>query len=136
LSGGNIRMTPAHGFSALSALARFDRIPAHLDAPFHRYIGGRDNLLDCFAQCPAAVRATALDRYVDALGSGGQFRLVSKTEKALARFAPRRFGIGLVRAFGKRSRSASPLQLLDLRVQFPDHSMLVQNDLHQLLAAE
>jgi hypothetical protein len=41
-----------------------------------------------------------------------------------------------VRAFGKRNRSASALQLLDLSPQFLNHSMLVQNDLHQLLAAQ
>ena len=39
-------------------------------------------------------------------------------------------------SFRKRNRSAALLQLLDLRAQFHDHSMLVQNHLHQLLAAK
>jgi hypothetical protein len=41
-----------------------------------------------------------------------------------------------VRSFGKRGGSASAFQLLDFCPKLLDHSVLIQNDLNQLLATE
>ena len=92
LSRGNIGMAPSHGFSALPASARFDNVSAHLDTPLDRHIREGNNLFGGFTQGSAAIRATTLGRYADSFRSG-RFRLLSKTEESLARFAPRRFGV-------------------------------------------
>jgi hypothetical protein len=59
-----------------------------------------------------------------------------ESEKTLAGLAPRWLWVGLVRAFGKRGCSPSAFELLDFRPKLLDHSVLIQNDLNQLLAAE
>jgi hypothetical protein len=54
----------------------------------------------------------------------------------LAGLSPRRPRFWFPRAFGKRRCPSSALQLLDFRPQLLDHSMLIDNNLNQFLAAE
>jgi len=89
------------------------------------------------SQFSTAIRAARCgDGYHGGFRSRHLFRCIPKTEETLAGLAPRRFWVGLVRAFGKRGCSASAFELLDFRPKLLDHSVLVQNDLNQLLAAE
>ena len=89
------------------------------------------------AQFSTAVRAARCgDGYRDRFRSRRPLRCIPESEKTLAGLATWRFWIGFVSSFGKRGCSASTFQLLDFGPKLLDHSVLIQNDLNQLLAAE
>jgi hypothetical protein len=90
-----------------------------------------------FAQFRAGVRAARPgDRHRDRFPRYCLRGRTAETEEALARLAPRRFGIAFARASGERGRSPSPFPLLDFRAQSLDRSVLLRNELNQLLATE
>jgi hypothetical protein len=137
LAACDIGMVPAYFLATLPAIPNLHRITPHFRHRLGRYICDRNDFPPRLSQSPTAIRtATRSDRHIHCFCIRRLRRFIAKPKKALTGLASRRLGIGLARAFGKRRSAAPPFQLLDLRPQLLDHSMLIQNDLQQLLAAQ
>jgi len=137
LARRDFRMLPAHLPATSRALANLHRVTPHFRLRLRRNVRGGDNLLPCFSQRPATARTTLYtDGHIDRLNAGARRRRVPEPEEPLAGLAPRRLRVRLMRAFGKWRRPTSALQLLDLRPLLLDHSLQIENDLNQFLAAK
>jgi hypothetical protein len=137
LTGRDIGVLAAYSSSASPAVPHLYCVTPHFRLWLSRNICDRYHFPLQPSQFSTAVRtARCGDGYCDSIRYPRLLRCVPEPEEALARLAPRWFWVRLVRAFGKRRCSASAFELLYFGPKLLDHSVLIQNYLNQLLAAE
>jgi hypothetical protein len=137
LAGSDVGVLPTHFPAALSTLPRFHRVTPYFGLRLRRDIRGGNDLPLRLTQRPTARWAAPHgDRHIYRFPVSVLPRHVPEPEEPLSGLSSRRLWVWFARAFGKRSRPTSAPQIFDFGPQLLDHSMLVQNDLHQLFAAE
>ena len=137
LTGGNPGMLPAHFPATLSTCPGLYGIPPNFRLRLRRNVGRRHQFPGRFPQCSATVRtAPHRNRHIHRFHFCLLIRHAPEPKQPLPGFSSRWLRILLALAFGKGGRSAFALQLLDFSAQLLDHPMLIQNDLHQFVAAE
>src|SRR4051794_4048758 len=137
LTGGDIGMLPPHFSPALATGPGVYGIEPNFRLRLRRNVGSRHEFPVRFPQgSPTIGTALQRDQHLHRFHFRLLIRYAPEPKEPLSRLSPRWLRICFARAFRKRCRPASALQLLNFGPKLLDHSILIEYDLHQFFAAE